>query len=237
MMVIGVWALASSASAQVSQGQFKLSLDTELIGYARVHETFKDETTVNTTGFEFGPAANGQSSALPGPVGITLGYVVHRYVIPQVTFSFGVAKSKSTLEVMGPGGDVNTVDVEGPRSGVILFSPRVEVPLNPDSRAVFGAIAGIDFRRSHYEQEANEDVDDESYDYEETDLGYGATLGATGHFFIAAPLSLDVSALLTLDKVSTEEKMDGHKFDDTHKSYRQFTFGILVGLSAWPGIH
>jgi hypothetical protein len=234
MMVLGVWALASGASAQVTQGQFKLSLDTELVSYQRIYEEFKDGDSITTSGFGFGPGAMSQGGTLPGPVGITVGYVAHRHIIPQLAFSFGIASTSSTSEYELPNGDTEELEVEGPRFGSLLFSPRVEVPFNPDSRAVFGAIAGLDFRRFHYEEKGNEELED-SYDYEETLVGYGVTVGATGHFFIAPPVSLDVSALLTLDKLSVSAEMEGEDLDIDYESYRQFTFGILIGLSAWPG--
>jgi hypothetical protein len=227
MMVAGLWALASSASAQVQQGQVRLSIDTELLAFAQLKAEVEDGGSMTEKDLGFGPGALEYGGVLPSPVGFTVGYVAHPHVIPQLAFSFGLSKSSTKYEYDG-----ESEEEDGPSVGSLMFSPRVEVPFNPDSRAVFGALVGLDFRRFRFEQEGDDELGIESY--ESTLMGFGPTLGLTGHFFVAQPVSVDVSALFTLDKLKQDIEAEGAEEID-FDTYRQFTFGILIGLSAWPG--
>src|SRR5215204_5081655 len=101
MMVVGLWALASGASAQVSQGAFKLSIDTEVMAFAKLKAAVDDGGSMIEKDVGFGPGALDQGGVLPSPVGFTLGYVAHPHVIPQLMFSFGLSKSKNEYEYDG----------------------------------------------------------------------------------------------------------------------------------------
>jgi hypothetical protein len=211
----------------VKQGQFKLSIDTELLSYSQL--TIEDGDASETDSeFGFGPGAIDQNSTLPGLLGFNLGYVVHPHVIPQLALSFGISKSKSKYD-----DGVDDGNDDGPKFGSLLFSPRVELPFNPDSRAVLGAVVGFDLRRLRV-TETDEDEFGDDYESKYSVLGYGPVLGLASHFFLAAPVSLDVSALFTFDKLSAHAEGDDTEAPD-YDTYHQLSFGILIGLSAWPG--
>lgn len=225
VLVLGALAFTSSASAQVVKGQFRLGLDTELVSYKNLRAELDDESqTITELGF--GPGALEQDGPLPTPVGLHLGYVVHPHVIPHLSLSFGFSKLDGRYE--NDAADVEETE-EGPRIGTFVLSPRVEVPFNPASSAVFGAVAGVDLRRFRVTEELDDD------DISSTVLGYGGVIGLSGHFFLGIPASVDVSALLHFHKLSQEIDAPGEDDEIDFDTFRQLTFGILIGLSAWPG--
>jgi hypothetical protein len=225
VLVLAALAFTSSASAQVVKGQFRLGLDTELVSYKNLLAELDDERqTVTEVGF--GPGALEQDGPLPTPVGLHLGYVVHPHVIPHLSLSFGFSKLDAKYE--DDASDFEESE-EGPRIGTFVLSPRVEVPFNPDSAVVLGGVAGFDVRRFRMAEEFDGD------DFSATVLGYGGVIGLSGHFFLGMPASLDVSALLHFHKLSQENDGPGEDDEIDFDTFRQLTFGILIGLSAWPG--
>src|SRR5262245_46040948 len=108
MVVAGLWAVTSAASAQVTQGAFKLSLDTSLLSYRQLYAEL-DGATETYHELGYGPGAFDQNSALPGLLGFSFGYVAHPHVIPQLAFTFGLSTTHETSK--GSGGNV---DSDGP---------------------------------------------------------------------------------------------------------------------------
>jgi hypothetical protein len=225
-VVVGLWVIAGSASAQVQQGTFRLWLDTELLSYQRLSiEEDEQEETYTNLGFGPGALHNAEGTVPFATVlGLGFGYVAHPHVIPQLGFSFGYAKSKAKYEYMG-----ESESNDGPSVGTLVLQPRVEVPFNPESTAVVGALLGFDLRRVKISYEAEDEGEE---DASETVLGYGPVFGLTTHFFIAPPVSIDLSALMQIDFLSVDVDPGSDPDPDT---FRQLSFGILVGLSAWPG--
>jgi hypothetical protein len=231
--LLAALAVASSASAQVAQGQFRLGLDTELLSYKNLVVELDDEKQTLTE-LGFGPGALEQDGPLPTPVGFQLAYVAHPHVIPALSFSFGFSRVDESYQ--NESADIDEEE-EGPRIGSFVLSPRVEVPFNPDSTAVFGAIAGFDVRRFKVVTEIETDggLRPQTDDLTLSVLGYGPVVGLTGHFFLGIPASIDLSALLHFHKLSQNIDGPGDDEEIDFDTHRQLTFGILLGLSAWPG--
>jgi hypothetical protein len=218
--------IAGSASAQVREGALELSLDTELFAYQSLlieEGDYEDETT----SIGFGPGAMQLGGTLPSLVSFGIGYVVHPHVIPELALSFGWGKSKETFKD-GSGFEDDESD-DGPKVGVIMLQPRVEIPFNPGSKFVLSALAGLDYRRFKTKQ------DEDSV----TLNGFGPVLGLVAHMFVTDTVSIDLSPVFQMDFLKSKtEYADGEDDggDEDPDTFRQTTFGILIGLSAWPGL-
>lgn len=218
---------AAPALAEVKQGQFRLFLDTDLFTYERTTFEKVGERDVETA-IEIGPggsALNGgdvtSTGALPGHVGIGLGYAVHRYVVPS--FHFSVGRRQSIHEVFL--NDVAQPSVDEPTVFTFMMRPEVELLLNPKQQHVVAALLGFDVRRARITESP---PGAPKYERELTALGPVA--GVMAHFFVVKQASLDLGAVAVIDFVKA--RGDGKWTDAV--SYRDVVLSLMMGISLWP---
>jgi hypothetical protein len=219
-LICALWMVASSASAQVHEGAFKLSLETELLSYQKLVQKYGgDEHTY--TDVAVGPSSMLLGATLPSLVSFGVGYVANPHVIPQLSFSFGHRKSSEKIRVQEFPEENEERHL---KAGVIMVQPRLEFPFNPKSKFVVSALAGFDYRRFKVK-------DADTY----TLHGFGPVVGLVGHIFITDTVSLDLTPLVQIDFLKSKVEPGYSERASEPDTYRQRMFGVLIGLSAWPG--
>jgi hypothetical protein len=220
---------AASASAQIEPRAFKLSVDTNFLSFNRqLLEEGESSQTSKVTSFGPMPATGG---LIPGYVGLSLGYVVHPHVIPELQVGFGVSKLKSESE----SGDVDgaTSDEDGPKITELMLRPMAEIPFNPASKIVVAGVVGLDFRLLKYKEESDGESEESKV------RGIGPVLGVKTHFFVIERGSIDVGALFSYNALKEESKYTFEGQTETDESdpdkFNSLTFGLTLGLSLWPG--
>lgn len=218
---------ASVAEAQVQQGSFKLSIDTDVLNFAaETREDTESDVSETTTTFSVGPGGSLLLTGQPGWVSFAFGYVAHPHVIPQLRLSFANASGSSEFEFDG-----ETDDTDLPSITVLMLRPELEIPFNPDSSVVAFGLLGFDYRHIGTSEE-----DEDGIETNQSFNGYGPALGAGLHIFAGDGIaSFDLRAQFSYLVFSQSAEVDGEDvegLDDIDRSAK--IFSINAGLSLWP---
>jgi hypothetical protein len=221
LLALALLGVSSAAQAQVREGAFKLSIDTDVMSYTAITEKADDfDASYTESYFTFGPGGTALGAGLPGYVGLALGYVAHRHVIPQLHASFALASSSVEFQEAG-----SSTSEDGPFETALMLRPELEIPFNPDSGVVGFGLVGLDYRRLS----ASED------DLEASVHAIGPVVGVGLHSFYGEHVSLDLAAQLSYQFVSQSVVVDG--VDESPGDNSDITsvgFAVSLGLSLWP---
>jgi len=224
-LAIGLWFVASLAHAQVQQGSFKLSVDTDVFNFASITRENKDLDVKATTRLtSFGPGGSALTSQLPGFVGLALGYVANPHVVPQMHLAFTYGTGEQELE---SGSNSRTDDL--PTLTSLLLRPELEIPFNPDSSVVGYGLVGFDYR--HIGQSQN--GEDGDPDTSTSTNAFGPALGVGLHLFVGTA-SIDLAAQYSYLIVKQKVEIDGE--EDRNNDDLDMSASILsltAGLSLW----
>lgn len=218
-----LWCLtASVAEAQIEQGSFKLSIDTDVLTYS-AYSREDDETgaTYAQRELSFGPGGSGMTSGMPGYVALSAGYVAHPHLIPQLHVGFTHTSGESEFEVDG---DSTSNDL--PTRNTVMLRPELEIPFNPAGSVVGYGLVGFDFRYVGLTQE------DEDGEFSNSHTGYGPVLGVGLHLFAGPMASFDLSAQFSYLVLSSKAESDGQTSEEEND--QSFSvFSIVAGMSLW----
>jgi len=228
-LALGLSLCASAAEAQVQQGSFKLSIDTDVLSFISQTEKSSDADYEDTrSAFTVGPGGSGISGGLPGVVALAFGYVAHPHLIPQLHFAF----ANGTASISGEE-DGDSYDEDGPSRSQLMFRPELEIPFNPDGRVVGYGLVGFDLRHIGIAQE--EDFGDGTAESNFSFTGYGPVIGAGLHIFLGDGMaSVDLGAQFSYLVFSQNADVDGEDIDFGDTELNAKMFSITAGLSLWP---
>ncbi len=224
------WLFPAVSSAQVTEGDLRLALDTSLFSFNanRVSGSVAGRDVVTKDNVTtFGPGVGGPGF---GGGGLAVGYAVASgYLIP--TLRFGLARLGSTQRT----------DVDGDQSGPeqrtsatqLELNPLLEVAFLPDSSFVpFGAVGF-----SYVHQFAKTEVETQNGRTTSTDSdvpGFGPTLGLGFHAFASERASFDMGLTyraLFLKDDDTEDSLEAMGFRDV--ALREHMLALTLGASFW----
>ncbi len=224
-LALGLWFVASFAHAQVEQGSFKFSVDTDVFNFASITSENEDIDVKATSRLtSFGPGGSALTSQLPGFVGIALGYVAHPHVVPQLHLAFTYGTGEQELEA---GGQSRTDDLQTQTS--LLLRPELEIPFNPDSSVVGYGLVGFDYRHLGVSQDGQDGDPDTS----SSSNAFGPALGVGVHLFVGTA-SIDLAAQYSYLIVKQKFEIDG-KEDDNNDGLDTSAniLSLTAGLSLW----
>ncbi len=221
LLALGMCLCASAAQAQVEQGSFKLSIDTDIINY--ISSADDDDGAEYTRSYlSFGPGGSAIQGQLPGYVALAFGYVANPHVIPQLHLGFARVSGETEVEFEGESDSNDT-----PTQTTLMLRPELEIPFNPQARAVGYGLIGFDYRH------IGESYEEEDSDFESSINGFGPVLGVGLHLFVVSKASLDLCAQYSYLTFKGSAEVDGEELDGG-KDVSASVFSITAGLSLWP---
>lgn len=214
---------ASVAEAQVEQGSFKFSIDTDLLSYSVYSQEAKDaDVSYSESELTLGPGGSAMANGMPGYVALSAGYVAHPHLIPQLHLGFTHSSGESEFDAQG---DSTSSDL--PTRNTVMIRPELEIPFNRLGGVVGYGLVGFDFRYAAYSEN-----NDES-EYSASQTGYGPILGVGLHLFAGPKASFDLSAQFSYLIVDAEVDSEEETFEtETDQSISMFS--IVAGMSLWP---
>jgi len=231
----GVWIAlalclcASGAQAQVEQGSFKLSIDTDAfsISSVRVSGRFSDpeesgDYESTTTEYAFGPGSSALAIGMPGYVALAFGYAAHAHLIPQLRVSFWRVSGNDESTYDG-----DTDDSELPLQTSIMLRPELEIPFNPHRRVVGYGLIGFDYRHMS-ESEDDGNVGEIEYRLN----AFGPVVGVGVHIFVGSVASFDLGAEVNYLVIDSEVETDGEP-DEYDTDSSAIAFALKAGISLW----
>ncbi len=223
-LALGLWFVASMAQAQVEQGDFKLSIDTDVFNHSSLlAENDGIEASATTRNTSFGPGGSALATGLPGYVGFGFGYVIHPRLVPQLHFAFAFLSGETEFE-----GEGESESFEEPTETSLMLRPELEIVFNPDGGAVGYGLVGFDYRRLSQEEDGQDGEPDSS----DSLNAYGPTLGLGVHIF-AGRASVDLAAHYSYLIVKVASEYDGES-EDNDNDLSAHVFSLTAGLSLWP---